>query len=396
MLVSLISIWVAAKVCGQLAARLGQPEVLGELVAGVIVGPHVLGLVPESEVIGLLAQIGVILLLFEIGLQTDLTELVRVGPKAAVVAVVGMVAPMAGGYGLCRAMGLPFEASVLVGAALTATSIAVTTRTLRELGKAETQEGRIVVGAAVVDDVLGLVILGVVVQLSQGGTVPWHFVVLAAAKAVGFVAGAVLLGNALAGPLIRLVDRMTVRGALVTAALVVALACALLAQKAGSAAIIGAFAAGMVLARTHRGSVIEDGLKPVATLFIPVFFVTIGGALDLKMLNLMDPANRAGLLLAAGVLVVAVVGKLASGFAAWGKGLRRLFIGASMVPRGEVVLVFAGLGRERGILDQSAFAVLIVVVFATAFATPVVLGWLARKWPPASQAETEGGEGATA
>jgi len=378
LLFSLVVIWVAAKVGGQLAERFGQAAVLGELLGGVVVGAHVLGLVHEHDFLMLLAQIGVIILLFEVGLETDLLGLMRVGPRSIAVAAIGMILPLVGGYAVSRALGLDINASLLVGSALSATSIAIATRTLSDLDECSSNEGRIVLGAAILDDVLALVILGIVTQFAHTGSVTVGFASLAAGKALLFLALAIALGRVFAKPLVGLVDRMTVRGALVTASLAGALLLAIIAQSIGSAAIIGAFAAGVVLAGTHRTRTIEEELKPIASVFTPVFFVMIGASLDLTVLNPLDPANRASLLLTGAIVVVALLGKLLSGFGAWGKGIRRGMIGASMAPRGEVVLIFAEVGREAGILDNSAFAALVVTVFVTAIASPMLIGWLAK------------------
>ncbi len=379
MLLSLVAIWIAAKIGGQFAERFGQPAVLGELLGGVVVGKHMLGLVHEHEFLILLAQIGVIILLFEVGLETDLFGLLRVGPRSVTVAGLGMIVPLAGGYFVSRALGLEIPAALLIGGALSATSIAIATRTLSDLGESSSDEGRIVVGAAVLDDLLALVILGILTQLAHEGTVTISFAAIAAGKAVMFLLLAIVLGRLFAKPLLGMVDRMTVRGALVTFSLSGALALAICAQEIGSAAIIGAFAAGVVLAGTHRSRTIEQELEPIASVFTPVFFVMIGASLDLTVLNPLDPANHGALLLTGLIVAIALGGKLVSGLGAWGKGIRRGLIGASMAPRGEVVLVFAEVGRESGILGQSAFAALVVTVFVTAIVSPMLITWFARR-----------------
>ena len=379
MLLSLVAIWIAAKIGGELAERFGQPAVLGELLGGVVVGKHMLGLVHEDEFLILLAHIGVIILLFEVGLETDLFGLLRVGPRSVTVAALGMIVPMAGGYFVSRALGLEIPAALLIGGALSATSIAIATRTLSDLGENSSDEGRIVVGAAVLDDLLALVVLGILTQLAHEGTVTVSFAALAAGKAVMFLLLAIVLGRLFAKPLLGMVDRMTVRGALVTFSLSAALTLAICAQQIGSAAIIGAFAAGVVLAGTHRIRAIEQELKPIASVFTPVFFVMIGASLDLTVLNPLDPANHGALLLTGVIVTVALAGKLISGLGAWGKGIRRGMIGASMAPRGEVMLVFAEVGREAGILGHSAFAALVVTVFVTAIVSPMLITWFARR-----------------
>jgi Kef-type K+ transport system membrane component KefB len=382
LLTTLVVVWVSAKALGQLAHRLGQPSVVGELLAGVLVGPYVLGWVPQHEFLHALSQLAVLLLLFEVGLETDLGEMLRVGWKAAGVALAGMLIPLAGGYALGAAYGLAPAGALLLGAALSATSIAITTRALTELGEADSQEGRIVLGAAVLDDVLGLALLGVVSQLTDGGAVSSGAVARVVGEALLFLVGAIVLGRALAKPLVAVLDRMTVRGVLVTGSLALAMGLAALAHRAGTAAIVGAFAAGLALAATRRADQIREELRPVADVFTPVFFVGIGAALDPRVLSPTSAEGRAGLVLAALALLVAFGGKMLSGLAAWGKGVRRGLVGASMAPRGEVVLIFAGIGREAGLLGDAGFAALVIVVLVTAAATPSLMAWLARRSSP--------------
>ena len=390
LLFSLVVIWIAAKIGGQLAERFGQAAVLGELLGGVLVGQHVLGLVHEHEFLMLVAQIGIILLLFEVGLETDLLGLMRVGPRSIAVATIGMVVPLAGGYAVCRALGLESSAALLVGAALSATSIAISTRTLSDLNECSSTEGRIVLGAAILDDVLALVALGVVTQFVSTGSVTAGFAGVAVAKALGFLVLAIVVGRVFAKPLLNIVDKMTVRGALVTASLAGAMLLAVAAQAIGSAAIIGAFAAGIVLAGAHRTRIIEQELKPIASVFTPVFFVMVGASLDVTALNPFDPANHGALLLTGAIVVVALAGKLLSAFGAWGKGVRRGMIGAAMAPRGEVVLIFAEVGRASGVLGPSGFAALVVTVFVTAIVSPILICWFARR--DGRPAPTEGGK----
>ncbi|MDQ2870550.1 MAG: cation:proton antiporter, partial [Acidobacteriota bacterium] len=328
---------LGAKVLGELAERIGQPSVLGELLAGVILGPSLLGWVPVSDALLLLAQIGVILLLFEVGLETDLQELVRVGIPALNVALAGMVMPFAGGFVLTRALGHPVVTSVFVGAALTATSIGITGRVLSELGVLDTREGRIILGAAVVDDVLGLVVLAVVSQMgrAEGGAI--GTVVRATGLAIGFLLLAVAAGIPIGRRLIRIVGRANVRGILLAAAVGLALLMSVAAKKAGSAEIVGAFATGLVLARTNRRHDIDRAVKPVVDVFAPLFFVAVGAQVDVALLDPRSAENRSSLLLAAGLTAVGFAGKFAAGFFA-GRGTRRTFVGAGMVPRGEVGL----------------------------------------------------------
>lgn len=363
---------LGGKLLGELCERLGQPAVLGELLAGVLLGPSMLGLVPLSFGILLVAEIGVLLLLFEVGLETDLGELMKVGGSAASVAVVGMVLPFLGGYLLTRLAGFATLTSIFVGAALTATSIGITSRVLSEIKMLASREGQIILGAAVADDILGLVVLAVVSQIAATGSVEVGQAARSAGLSFGFLLVAIVVGMPLGRVLVRFVGKARVRGILVAVAVAFALLAALGAEKAGSAAIVGAFAAGLVLARTNRGRDIETAVRPIVDVFAPVFFVAIGAQVDVAYLNPSTPGNRAALLLALGLTVVGVVGKFAAGFAAWGK-VHRVFIGAGMIPRGEVGLIFAQIGKQNGALPEPVFVAVVLAVFATTFVTPPLL-----------------------
>lgn len=380
-LLALAAALLGGKLLGELCERIGQPAVLGELLAGVLLGPSLLGLVPLSAGILLIAEIGVLLLLFEVGLETDLGELLRVGGPAMTVAVVGMALPFAGGYLLSRMAGFPALTAIFVGAALTATSIGITSRVLSDLGALGSREGQIILGAAVADDVLGLVVLAVVSRIADSGSVGVWEAGKSAALSFAFLVVAIVVGMPLGRLLVRFVGRASVRGILVAASVAFALLAALGAQTAGSAAIVGAFAAGLVLARTDRGKDIDNAVRPIVDVFAPVFFVSIGAQVDVGLLNPAVPANRPALLLALGLVAVGALGKFLAGFAAWG-GVRRSFIGAGMIPRGEVGLIFAQIGRENGALPGPVFVAVVIAVFTTTFLTPPLLQWLK---PPAGR-----------
>lgn len=361
-----------AKLFGELAERVGQPAVLGELLAGILLGPSVLGLVPLADSIFELAEIGVVLLLFEVGLETNLEDLVRVGAPAMSVALAGMVLPFAGGYAVTLALGHGSLTATFVGAALTATSIGITARVLSELGVLKTREGQIILGAAVADDVLGLVILAVVAKIAGGGRLEASVVLKSTALAIGFLAVAVAVGIPLGRRLIHVVGSAKVRGVLGAMAVAFALLVAWAAKKADSAPIVGAFAAGMALARTNRRHDIESTVKPVVDIFAPVFFVYVGAAVNVQLLNPAVPENRPALLLGLLLTAVGFLGKFAAGFCAWGK-VRRSFIGAGMVPRGEVGLIFASVGLDSGALSEPVFVSVLVAVFLTTFVAPPLL-----------------------
>ncbi len=379
-LLAFASALVGAKLFGDLAERVGQPSVLGELLAGVVLGPSVLGLVPLSDGMFLLAEIGVVLLLFEVGLETDLLELLKVGGPAMMVALLGMVLPFSGGFLLTRALGQEPLTAIFVGAALTATSIGITARVLSELKVLKTAEGQIILGAAVLDDVLGLVVLAIVTKVAEKGELAVGAAVRSGLFAVGFLVLAIAIGIPLGQRLVSVVGRSTLRGMLLAASVAFALLVAWGAQKAESAPIVGAFAAGLALARTNRRHDIDHALKPVVDVFTPVFFVFVGAQVNVSLLNPAVAENRSALLLGLGLTVVGFLGKFLAGYGAWG-GVSRSFIGAGMVPRGEVGLIFASLGLSTKALPERVFVAVLLAVFATTFVTPPLLKMLRPKAP---------------
>jgi Kef-type K+ transport system membrane component KefB len=383
MLAVLAAILVGGKLCGELAERIGQPAVLGELVAGILLGA--IGVIPHDGTgagfIHLLAELGVVLLLFEIGLETDLREMFRVGTASAAVALVGVVLPFALGYWYWARVGHPVIAStvplgvaaIFVGATLTATSVGITARVLADLGRLGTEEAKIILGAAVLDDVLGLVILSVVSSIAAGASVSGFGAGRVFVVAVGFLVLAVAIGRWGAPRLFDLIDAMRVRHVLVVFAVAFAFLLAALADAAGSALIIGAFAAGLILSGTNQFHVIEDRVRPVSAILTPIFFVSVGAQADLSLLDPTRPGALGTLLVALVLTVVALGGKLAAGWAApWGR-FDRLTVGIGMIPRGEVGLIFADIGRRTGILGEEVFNAVLIMVLLTTFVAPIAL-----------------------
>ena len=376
LLVGLVVVWLAAKLAGEGMERIGQTAVLGELLAGVIIGPGVLGFVHESEALHALAELGVLILLFEVGLESDLGGLLRAGAQATLVALVGVAVPFAVGYGAMHALGSPALVAVFVGATLTATSVGITARVLADLGRLQDAAAKVVLGAAVVDDILGLIILAVVTGIAETGGVSVWSVTMLSAKAVVFLLVAVVVGIRLAPTLIGWIAHLKARGTLIVYAVVFAVALAAIADLIGLATIIGAFAAGLVLATTERRAHIEERTKPVADLLVPVFFVTVGMKVQPAMLNPF--AGNAQFGIAMLLTAVAVVSKLATGLAVYQRGVRRWPVAVGMVPRGEVGLIFAGAGLAAGVIAGDLYSALIVVVMLTTFMAPPWLKALYR------------------
>lgn len=390
-LLALISIFVAAKVFGELAERIGQPAVLGEMVGGIVIGVSGLHLFdPHSAVVHALSELGVILLLFLIGLETDLGKLLSVGFASSAVALVGVVLPFASGYGVAYLLGYSTTVAIFLGAALTATSVGITARVLSDLGQLDTDESQVVLGAAVVDDIIGLILLTVVSAIAGGELVTAASVVRITAVAFGFVVLAIVIGSLLAPFLINVVTKLRVGKALLFASIVFAFGLAYMADAIGSALIIGAFAAGLVLTRTRKGPEIEQEVHDIAQFFIPIFFVSVGAAVDLRAINPFDAATRPYFLIGLVLTVVAIAGKFLAGFAAFGRPLRRTVIGVGMIPRGEVGLIFANLGLATGLLTAGLYGSVALMVMVTTFMTPPLLRALMRGRAPAGRDEPSG------
>ena len=375
---------VAAKLLGELSDRLGQPVVLGELLAGVLLGPSLLGIMPAgpgmtTDLVALLAELGVVLLLFEVGLETDLAALLKVGGAALSVAAVGVVLPFLGGWLFWRltphpdAAGTTMVTAIFLGATLTATSVGITARVLRDLGRLQTTEARVILGAAVIDDLVGLVILSVVAVLAEGGGISAGGVARTLGLAVAFLFLAVAGGRIIGPRAFDLVGRMQSGGVIPVTALAVVLAFAALAALAGSAMIVGAFAAGLSLAATRQHKEIERVMNPIVAVFAPLFFVQVGSALDLRVLDPRTPGGVALLVSAAALIVIALAGKVIAGWSAPWTSFDRLTVGLGMIPRGEVGLIFADLGRRAGVLSSELFAAVVLVVMATTFFAPIAL-----------------------
>lgn len=422
-LLSLVVIYLSSKFIGELCARINLPPVLGELIGGVVVGISALnllvfpseggeihslivnflqstaGLTPEltpevagsiSEVISILSEIGVIILLFEIGLESDLGELIRVGPQAAAVAVVGVAVPfVVGTAGLVMLFAVPAIPAVFAGAALTATSIGITAKVLAEIQRLSSREGQIIIGAAVLDDVLGIIVLAVVSSLAKTGEIQISNVLYLIVSATVFLIGSILVGRFLSPYFVALVDRLQTRGQLILPSLIFAFVLAYIGAAIQLEAILGAFAAGLILAETEKRKELEEQIIPIADILVPVFFVVVGARTDVSVLNPFNPANREGLIIATFLVVVAIIGKVVTGLAVFGQpGINRLAIGIGMIPRGEVGLVFAGVGAATGVLSESLDAAIIVMVILTTFLAPPLLRVVFREEIPSEAEKT--------
>jgi len=390
LIITLIVILITAKLFGEIAQRAGHSPVIGELIGGVIVGGSVLGLVQDTAVIRDLAEIGAILLLFEIGVQTNLYDFLKVGGWGFLVAMVGVFFPFIFGYYIALYFGLDTVHSIFLGAILTATSVGITARVFSDLGKLASKEARIVLGAAVIDDVIGLAILAVVTKLVLNGAVSFVSIAKITFIAAAFLAGSLLIGVMIAPPLFTFLKKMHIRGSVFVGAFCFCLLLSYIASaemalpvigtlRIGLAPIVGAFMAGIILSITKEKEFIEAQIKPVSDIFVPVFFVLMGSLVDLKVFNPFVQSNVLILQMAFWLFLAALIGKIISGYAVVDKNINKLLIGVGMVPRGEVGLIFAGMGLANQIISQSVYSAAVAVIMATTFVTPFMLKMLIKK-----------------
>ena len=383
---TLLIILLTARVFAELATRLQAPSVIGELFAGVILGPSLLGWIEPFEAIKLMAEIGIILLLFEVGLETDVKRLVRTGIKSLVVAMVGFVLPLVLGFSLGYwAFNQPLLVSLFIGGTLTATSIGITVRVLSDLKRQQAPEGQIVLGAAVLDDVMGVVLLALLYEFSIGGGVS----ILNTGKVLIFV-GAFFVLAPVAAKLISLVIRRfdavsEIPGLIPTSIVSLVLFFAWLAHALGAPELLGGFAAGLALSRrfflplgialhtdekfAHR---IEDQMKPIVHLFTPIFFVFVGLSLNLREI---DWSSSFIWIFSLSLLLASVAGKLIGAFLIKESWPIRWVIGLAMIPRGEVGLIFAELGRISGIFNNEIYAGMVIVIALTTLLPPFIMKW---------------------
>ncbi|RLB51157.1 MAG: cation:proton antiporter [Deltaproteobacteria bacterium] len=382
---------LAAKMGGEIAVRMNQPSVLGELCAGIVLGNlYVVG-IPTFEgaaqlvPVEFLAELGVVLLLFEVGLESTLTEMKAVAPTSGLVAIIGVVVPMLLGYGASLSLlpDAPFSLHLFIGATLCATSVGITARVLKDLNAMARPETRIILGAAVIDDVLGLIVLAVVASIAEFGAVPGPMdLAVIIGLAGGFLLGALLLGAYVMPGVFRLASKLRTPDVLAAVAIGLCLLLAGISGAAGLAPIVGAFAAGLILDEVHvrpfghkSAHDLSEIIGPIVAIMAPIFFVRTGMMVELGGIG------TGPLLLALALTVVAIVGKLVSGLGVRGNAIDKLTVGIGMVPRGEVGLIFANVGagiqfEGEPLIEAGVYAAIVLMVMATTVVTPP---WLAQR-----------------
>ncbi len=395
LLLGLVIILMGAKIGGEVAIRIGQPAVLGELVFGMLLGNlgllgiSSLSFLKSEESFTILSELGVIFLLFQVGLETNIKEMKSVGVSALLAAILGVVAPFFLGW-LTSSWFLPDAdpyVHIFVGATLTATSVGITARVLKDLGKIKSKEGQLILGAAVIDDVLGLltlaVVTGVIESVNTGREFDANGLVKIIGLATGFLVGAVLIGNYLAPKMFKFVNLLQARGMLLATSLFICFGLSYLAAEAGLASIVGAFTAGLILDPVHYNDLksktgesdIEHLIEPIASLLVPVFFVIMGARVDLTVFKNIDTLFYALVL-----TLVAIIGKQVCGLGVLQKGIDRIAVGVGMIPRGEVGLIFVGIGAKlkvhgQPLVDPQTFGAVVIMVVLTTMITPPLIKW---------------------
>jgi Kef-type K+ transport system membrane component KefB len=401
-LLGLLLLFLGAKLGGYLAIKCKQPAVLGELFFGILLGNlygiPFLEFIRTHEFFSLLASIGVVLLLFEVGLESSMEELMRVGVASTIVAVVGVVVPFALGYWVSHWF-MPersFYVHLFTGATLSATSVGITARVLKDLGRLQLRESKIILGAAVIDDVLGLIILavvgGLIASANLGGVasgLALADLVVIVGKAVGFLLISMLLGSRLSSTLFRFGGRLQHEGMWLSLSISYCFFLSYLAYLFGLAPIVGAFAAGLTIDMAgaaklfpHEKGDIEDHIVYLARFFVPIFFVHTGMGVDLRIFG-----DSAILLFGLVLTLAAILGKQVCGWAIWGPsaaGLNRALIGIGMIPRGEVGLIFAMYGLSltldgQPVVDKALYSSIVLMVMLTTIVTPPALTWALRR-----------------
>src|SRR5690242_11106436 len=380
---TLFVVFVAAEIGSEIAQRLKLPGVVGEIAAGCAIGPSLLGWISPGQIatgtpLDVLAEIGVILLLFAVGLETRLEDMKKVGAVAFAVGVVGVLVPFGMGSVWAHGNGFPWGKSLFIAAAFVATSAGITARVLQELGALQRLESKVILGAAVIDDILAMLLLGVVVSLQGGGGFEPARLLVVLGSAVGFIALVGLGGARVMRWNSTWLEKPHSAHSPLAIVLAICLGLAWLSTLLGLAAIIGAFLAGMIASETRQQHTLEQQTQPLLALLTPFFFVITGSKIDLAQL-----AGGQALLMLAVVTAIAIVSKLAGGWlGSLALGRRSAaIVGFGMVPRGEVGVVVASLGLAAGVFSDRIYAIIVAMSLLTAMVTPPVLAWLLRRYP---------------
>jgi Kef-type K+ transport system membrane component KefB len=378
-LITLGIILFFAKIFGELALKFGQSSIIGELLAGIIIGQNVLGFVHETDTFINMSELGVIILLFEVGLAINVKEFLKASGWSIAVAVVGVILPYFFGYFVFLHFGLVNIQAHFAAAVLTATSVGITARVFVDLKYLETEEAKIVLGAAVIDDVIGLTILAIILKLLQGGTVSFGTIASISGISILFLVLSLFIGILIVPIIFRFISKMNQVHIIFIMSLIFCLIVSALSIKVGLAPIVGAFIAGIILSTTKQSKEVKRDIKSIYAFFVPIFFVLMGTKVDISIFNPFVQANREILILMSILFIIAFIGKTLAGFIVFKKNINKFLIGVSMVPRGEVGLIFAGIGLNNNVFGAKNYSALVGVIMLTTFITPIILKYVVSK-----------------
>ncbi|MCK9365722.1 MAG: cation:proton antiporter [Metallibacterium scheffleri] len=375
-LLSLFVVFVAARIGDELAQRMRMPGVVGEIVAGALLGPSLLNWVHPGVVLDALAEVGVVFLLFAVGLETRLADLKRVGLIAFLVGTLGVIVPFGGASLWAHLEGFAWNKSMFIAAAFVATSAGITARVLQEMHALQRREAHVILGAAVIDDILAMLLLGVVVSMQDSGVADPVHLLIVVAEAVGFVVVVGWLGTRVARRRSAWLERPRMTMSALSIVLALCLGLAWLSTRFGLAAIIGAFLAGLIASETDQREQLEHQMRPLLTLLTPFFFVMTGVKLDVRVFLNPD----ALIMLSIATLLAVVTKWLGAYLGSLKLGHRSaMAVGIGMVPRGEVGVVVASLGLAAGVFSAEVYAVIVAMSLLTSILTPPLLGWMLRR-----------------
>ncbi|MEM5872041.1 MAG: cation:proton antiporter [Candidatus Aenigmatarchaeota archaeon] len=388
-LLDLIIVLIAAKIGGWLSEKIGQPEVFGEILVGLILGPSILGIINPFateenakiifEIISFLGEIGIMLLLFQVGLESNIYKLIKCGKTSLLVALIGVITPFFLGFSfLFFVLKYSFIISVFVGSTLVATSVGITMRVLKDMKKINSEEGRIILGAAVIDDVIGLIFLSSAIGLLTATNISVNEILVNAfikmITAILFLTASIWIGIKFSPYIFKIVQKLKIKRTFIVSAFIFMLVYGYLANSVGLAAIVGAFAAGLIFERLEEKEHFKERVKPVANIFVPVFFVLAGSYVSIKSF-----ANPFNLILIIIIFIIAITGKMVSGIGAIKTKAKKMSIGLGMIPRGEVGLICASYGLSAGLFTNDLYSILVAVIMLTTLIAPPCISYSLKR-----------------
>ncbi|MDR0985234.1 MAG: cation:proton antiporter [Endomicrobium sp.] len=370
----LFSIFIFSKFFGEIAIKLGQPEIIGELIAGIVLGPSILGIVYETQVLSVFSELGIIILLFKVGLSVKLNEFFKSSGFAIIVAIVGVIVPYILGYFLFLLLGFSNQCSIFSGAMLTATSIGITARIFEDVGCINMEEAKIALGAAIIDDIIGVIILTLVVSgLINNQTIKFISIVEILGYIILFISLSIILGLLILPVLFKFILNTKQHSDVSNLGIALCFVCSALAIKCKLTPIIGAFIIGIVLSNMNHTIKLKNKVEALYEFFGPIFFVLMGTKINLGIFNPFIVENLNRILMIIIIFIISIIGKIISGFVVMKKKLNQMLIGISMIPRGEVGLIFAQIGVNNNILNIEKYSIFSTVIMLTTLITPILL-----------------------